>query len=627
MFCRLLVLPVAVATLLGLLAACGNPSTNSSQIQVLWYASEPDGTYTEGVTPVVISLTRTSTSNEEKSSPPLDVEIHTPNDESTGSFWNATTWEAATVAVLGATTDPRGLAITYRVDETIDGPSGGAITALGTLAQLQGSSIPENISLTGTINPDGGIGPVGGIPQKIQAASQAGISKLYIPRGQRIVTDAESGKEVNSSELGTSLGVAVQEASSIQEVLAEVRPESQKPATKPVPPMDTAATEYLLEAAKKLETRATANALLPAPTKALRVEQRRITKSIAEVRDQLPKLIHNSAAIPAYSMATLSIRTQEEWNAIVRAVRSVAEKGPEPTRHELIAKAGQLQNTISTRLNNLSNTPVSKLEQLLALPDALIWGIDAKQEVNTVLATLGTEKHPNSSMIKEAAGTLAEAAFDSSQYLPDTVAIATRVGQAPITNSSDTHSFMNSYTAMLTTAARANLSYLQQLRNSQPGLARSNPDLDSEINQLNSDLSQQNAANNLDQAAVVQNLATATSLFVSSLVASNSLETIAANVESANQLSKISITSPEQFSRQQQLSYELTRSQAAQQAALSLDSTYPRLNSQWGYAIGQASTNLVFSDSLRLESLTYMWYSGISALLLTTGGHTQSPTR
>ena len=46
--------------------------------------------------------------------------------------------------------------------------------------------------MTGTINPDGGIGPVGGIPHKLDAAAQQGASLFIVPEGQTNVMITES---------------------------------------------------------------------------------------------------------------------------------------------------------------------------------------------------------------------------------------------------------------------------------------------------------------------------------------------------------------------------------------------------------------------------------------------------
>ncbi|MBI4152673.1 hypothetical protein HY495_03105 [Candidatus Woesearchaeota archaeon] len=65
----------------------------------------------------------------------------------------------------------------------IGGPSAGAaIAALTTIALLD-LPYDQQTAITGTINSGGVVGPVGGIKEKLEAASQAGLNKVLIPSG------------------------------------------------------------------------------------------------------------------------------------------------------------------------------------------------------------------------------------------------------------------------------------------------------------------------------------------------------------------------------------------------------------------------------------------------------------
>ena len=70
--------------------------------------------------------------------------------------------------------------------QAVDGPSAGmAMTVLLTL-ELQDKPINDKILLTGTIQEDGSIGPVGGVPQKADAAGQYGAKTFIVPKGQSV---------------------------------------------------------------------------------------------------------------------------------------------------------------------------------------------------------------------------------------------------------------------------------------------------------------------------------------------------------------------------------------------------------------------------------------------------------
>ncbi len=73
----------------------------------------------------------------------------------------------------------------------VGGPSAGAIMTIGMISALTGWKIREDVLMTGTINPDGSIGPVGGIPEKIEAAAQRNVKLFLVPLGQTIVVKYE----------------------------------------------------------------------------------------------------------------------------------------------------------------------------------------------------------------------------------------------------------------------------------------------------------------------------------------------------------------------------------------------------------------------------------------------------
>jgi len=67
----------------------------------------------------------------------------------------------------------------------IGGPSAGALFTIGFTSLLLGLSINDNTTMTGMINPDGTIGPVGGLKEKLEAAASSGFKAFLIPLGQR----------------------------------------------------------------------------------------------------------------------------------------------------------------------------------------------------------------------------------------------------------------------------------------------------------------------------------------------------------------------------------------------------------------------------------------------------------
>jgi hypothetical protein len=93
-----------------------------------------------------------------------------------------------------------------------DGPSAGAAMAVGFIAMFKGDRVQRGIALTGTFEPGGRIGWVGGIPDKIRAAAREGYKTILVPSGQ-----IYNGSRWNLNELALELNVTVKEVSTVDE--------------------------------------------------------------------------------------------------------------------------------------------------------------------------------------------------------------------------------------------------------------------------------------------------------------------------------------------------------------------------------------------------------------------------
>ncbi len=116
----------------------------------------------------------------------------------------------------------------------VGGPSAGAVMTIATIAALENLTIRDDVFMTGMIYPDGTIGPVGGIPYKLEAAAEDGAKIFLIPKGQRYATLEErkevkrgpfviintETKKVDLVEYGKEFGVEVVEVENVNEALA-----------------------------------------------------------------------------------------------------------------------------------------------------------------------------------------------------------------------------------------------------------------------------------------------------------------------------------------------------------------------------------------------------------------------
>lgn len=112
----------------------------------------------------------------------------------------------------------------------ITGPSAGAALATLTLATLEDAPVNDKVSITGTINSGGLIGPVSGVKEKIEAGALSGLSTILIPIGEGI--QDENNKTINLTSYGKAFRVKVHEVIQLEDAYYYVTgirlPERQK---------------------------------------------------------------------------------------------------------------------------------------------------------------------------------------------------------------------------------------------------------------------------------------------------------------------------------------------------------------------------------------------------------------
>ncbi len=98
----------------------------------------------------------------------------------------------------------------------VGGPSAGSAAAVLTAALLQGDDLRKDVGITGTINSGGLIGPVGGIKQKLEAASKNSIALVLIPRGTTEYKE-DDNTTTDLIAYGKELNISVQEVATLAE--------------------------------------------------------------------------------------------------------------------------------------------------------------------------------------------------------------------------------------------------------------------------------------------------------------------------------------------------------------------------------------------------------------------------
>jgi hypothetical protein len=192
------------------LAGCSAPtqSANSPQggvtvdVPVMWVGTQDDGTEVGGV-----EITQVWTGK--SSSPGYSVDLSTVEAQGAGAAWQAASASAATVATLFNGSDPAKLDIRFTINSPIDGPSAGGILTVALMASMRNLKLNPEITMTGTISPDGSIGPIGGALSKVTAAQKAGYQKAIIPAANQFTRDPETKETVDLVEYGEKIGITV----------------------------------------------------------------------------------------------------------------------------------------------------------------------------------------------------------------------------------------------------------------------------------------------------------------------------------------------------------------------------------------------------------------------------------
>lgn len=198
-----LVWAVAVSVFRG--GAGGTMSGGEAQVHAVWFRGEPGTPQVEGGTsPITVRIAKNTT-------PGASVGVIEEYAGGTGAQWRTATWQAAFNASRAAGITLVDHEYLVRAGGHIDGPSAGMLITATMLALLRGDHIDPQATMTGTVNPDGTAGPVGGIVQKMGGAKAAGKLKFGYPVGTRNHTDLATMKDVDLEAVGASLGLQVKE--------------------------------------------------------------------------------------------------------------------------------------------------------------------------------------------------------------------------------------------------------------------------------------------------------------------------------------------------------------------------------------------------------------------------------
>lgn len=106
--------------------------------------------------------------------------------------------------ITGTSLQDKNVVYSFSIDgDYIGGPSAGAAMTLATIAAIdEDRQMSDDVVITGTIESDGSIGRVGGVPEKAFAAGRSGADTFIVPEGQETFTYYREVIEQQRSPLG-----------------------------------------------------------------------------------------------------------------------------------------------------------------------------------------------------------------------------------------------------------------------------------------------------------------------------------------------------------------------------------------------------------------------------------------
>jgi hypothetical protein len=132
-----------------------------------------------------------------------------------GPQWRAGVWLSAFVASTTLNKDLTDFTFSAKAAGNVDGASASGLMTAGYLAAITGVKIDEKATMTGIINPDGTIGPVGGIPQKFEGSIAKGKTRLGYPVGLQYALDVNTYENVDLKKLAKASGAEAVEIADV----------------------------------------------------------------------------------------------------------------------------------------------------------------------------------------------------------------------------------------------------------------------------------------------------------------------------------------------------------------------------------------------------------------------------
>lgn len=604
--CGIRVVAMVVALMTVASACSGNEEANDSRtVEVLWYGTQPDGSILGGTLQSSVNLRRLAEG--------VGIDVAGISASGAGEVWTASAWTAAVLSLLFYGGVPDGIELAIEVADTIDGPSAGGLITTAALADLIGAELQPGVSMTGTIYPNGAIGPVGGIPEKLRAARDAGLITVAVPDVKRRAVDPRTNEEVDVAELADELGIEVIFVKSLHEARAVLFSEDplshDNSEDVPVPSTDieSSFSEKAADLAGRLADLSVSDA--PQSNRGATAESLRSVLDAERAAFKPGAPDTDRDLLPSYFTAAAVERRVLAWNAATEVTDLAATQGIDDAITELRRRATATSAAARQVALDVASTPVDSIEQLMAVVDVTEWATDAIEVAEAVHYRLGISSAASPMALGVFAGELATQDYHLTFTIDDVLSAALSFGATPLRG--ETLGELRVFTAVLEAAVDANTAVL---RLKATGGAQT---LDTDVldafeasDKVIAEVAEEAAS---EQARTIIVLADKISRYVATSKLLN-LERTASSTDGL--LRGLSLVDPDLFDAQIDLAVETSDMAARTVSDRGGDPGYFLWETQWAKALADGDNAGILDDNDRVAALSRLWFANINERIL-----------
>ena len=442
---RFLALTGPLLLAVALLTSCG--SEGSRTVPVLWAAEQDDGTIAGGIEPAKVEVRSIG-------KPGFTLSLEDIAAEGAGDQWQAASSSAAAVGTLLSGADPNDVDVDFEVTGPIDGPSGGAALTVGVLAAIRGDDLRSGVTMTGTVNPDGTIGPVTNVATKVRAAAEDGYETVLIPVGTETEFDPETGEEIEIEEFGRSLGVEVRVTPNVGLAYRAFTGNNIAPGSGD-PPSRGAAVDAVARQTTDQLNRRLAGLVEDSDAAVLSTSTRDRAADATDARESGDLALSYALGVDALKAAEREIARAQ--------VRTALDSSGRPAAIRLLGdRIAALEETARQTTAEAARRAAGKgFEEQLLVPVALGWVTYSTALLDAIRDDLDQGQIDRDGMI-ERAGVIADAGVSIEVFGPDAIEAALAGGTSG-PGQEEVRRFLSGYTNFLIRGGRASAQYFEKV--------------------------------------------------------------------------------------------------------------------------------------------------------------------